>query len=634
MDFFAAQDQARRRSGRLTVLFGLAIVGVVGVVYLPLNVVLGGGGLDPLLFVQVAFPVTGVILLGSWWRVRTLRAGGPAVAALLGGRRVQTGTSNPAERQLLNIVEEMALASGTPVPSVFLLDREEGINAFAAGYSIHDAAIAVTRGGLERLDRDELQGVVAHEFSHILNGDMRLNIRLVGLLHGLLVLTVIGRSILRSGAYRRDSRGDAAFVMAGGGLLVLVGFTGIFFGKLIRSAISREREYLADAAAVQFTRNPLGLAGALRKIAVLLPGSLIRDPHAEELSHLFFANGLRERLFTVFRSHPPIEDRIRRVDSSWDGRFDITVPEAMKERARAERARRVPGEGVAPLARLGIPAAAVMASVGAPAAVHLAFARELLGRIPRGLRTAAREATGAQALVLALLLDENPGAVRTRQLDAVAEYGGADMAASTAALAGDVPEAGEGARLALLDLALPALRTLPAPRAGAFRRTAQRLIREDGAVLMFEYALVHILARHLPPGRDRAAALADPIHSFVPLRDEVGLVLGALAHVGADTIRAAEAAFRAGVDRLPEALQGITLRPPSGLDLPRVDAALRRLERASTGVRRRLLDACAHCAAFDGLILPEEAEALRAVAEALDCPLPPLAAGLPERVVA
>jgi Zn-dependent protease with chaperone function len=637
MDFFTAQDQARRRTRVLAVLFGLAIIGVIVVIYLPVNAVMGTtrGGFDLRLLAQVAVPVSAVILAGSWWRLRSLRAGGHRVAALLGGRRVLPDTDDAAERRLLNVVEEMALASGTPVPGVFVLDREDGINAFAAGYSIHDAAVAVTRGALEALDREELQGVIAHEFSHILNGDMRLNIRMIGLLHGLLILTVVGRGVLRSSAFRRGRRNDgAAAAVAIGLLLLVVGYLGIFFGKLIKSAISREREYLADAAAVQFTRNPEGLAGALKKISMLFPGGVIENHHAEELSHLFFASGLRANWLTVFKTHPPIEKRIRRVDPRWDGRYDVKVPEPMRQRIEAARPDRVAGEGVPAMARLGLPAAAVMATMGAPAAVHLSYARDLLGRIPDTLRDAARDETGAQALILGLLLSDASGPIRTRQLEAVTGYGGVSLTAATEALSAAAAEAGADARLALLDLAMPALHNLPEDRAVRFRRTAQQLIQEDGDVRMFDYALVHILARHLPPGRDRATGVSEQIHSFKPLRSEVELVLSALAHAGTESPREAEAAFQGAATRLPEAVSGIALLPADQIDLTRIDAALQRLERSAMGIRRRFLDACAHCVAFDGRVLPAEAEALRAVAEALDCPLPPIAATSNEPVTA
>lgn len=645
MDFFAAQEQARRRSRVMAALFGLAILAIILLVYFPLNLLWGvtPGGYDLRLLAQVAGPLALFILTASWWRSRSLRAGGSTVAALMGGRRVRPDTADPAERQLMNIVEEMALASGVPVPATFVLDNEEGINAFAAGYSIHDAAVAVTRGCLERLERDEVQGVIAHEFSHILNGDMRLNIRMVGLLHGILLLTVVGRGILR-GTVRGGRRGTglgrsgkaegAGAAIAAGLLLMAVGYIGVFFGKLIKSAFSREREYLADAAAVQFTRDPQGIAGALKKISMLHPGSVMENHRAEELSHLFFARGLRENWLTFFKTHPPMEERIRRVDPAWDGRYDVEVPAIMKERAEAARQSRVQGAGVPAMARLGLPTAAVIASIGAPAAVHLSYARDLLDRIPDTLRAAAHDETGAQALVLALLLDHRPGAVRTRQLEAVAAYGDDGLTLATRSMEAAAIDAGPDARLALLDLALPALRSLDDDQAGQLQSTAQRLIKEDGSVRMFDYALVHILARHLPPGRDHANRYAEQIHSFQPLRGEVELILSAIAHSGTGSRREAQAAFDAAAERLPDVARPVTIGPADTLDLAAVDRALQQLERAAMGVRRRFLDACAHCVAFDGQVLAREAETLRAVAEALDCPLPPIAAGAPEPIAA
>jgi Zn-dependent protease with chaperone function len=319
MDFFEAQEAARRRTSLLIGLFALAVLAIVAVIYAVLHLAVGPGAgpVDLVLLVQVAFGVGLLIAVGAGVRTASLRRGGPAVAELLGGRRVASDTSDPAERMLLNVVEEMAIASGTPVPAVYVLDAEDGINAFAAGYTTHDAAVAVTRGGLLSLTRDELQGVMAHEFSHILNGDMRLNIRLIGVLYGILLLAVVGRGIVYAGPRggRRGGRdGGAGWVVLLGLALLLVGYVGVFFGKLIKAAVSRQREYLADSAAVQFTRNPDGLAGALKKIGAQAQGSRIQDHHAEELSHLFFANGLRSTLFGFLATHPPLEERIRRLD--------------------------------------------------------------------------------------------------------------------------------------------------------------------------------------------------------------------------------------------------------------------------------------------------------------------------------
>jgi Zn-dependent protease with chaperone function len=266
---------------------------------------------------------------GTLFRTAQLRKGGAAVADLLGGRRVDPMTQDPAERVLLNVVEEMSIAAGLPVPAVFVMDREGGINAFAAGHTVNDAAVAVTRGMLESLSRDELQGVVAHEFSHILNGDMRLNVRIMGLLFGILILTVVGRGILRgsmgggrirvSGS-RRGGGGQVAII---GVALVVLGYLGVLVGRLIQAAVSRQREFLADAAAVEFTRNPSGLAGALKRIGAASAGSRIQDHHAQEAGHLFFAPGLRAGLSGLTATHPPLAKRIQRIDPRWDGSFEV-----------------------------------------------------------------------------------------------------------------------------------------------------------------------------------------------------------------------------------------------------------------------------------------------------------------------
>lgn len=327
MEFYEAQDRARRKTRLLIFLFTLAVLAIIAIVYIVVYALTRRGGpgvgLDLGLLGLVAGGVIVLVGSGSGFRVSQLRRGGPAVAELLGGRRVEPGTSDPGERRLYNVVEEMALASGIPVPAVYVLEDEEGINAFAAGHTPEDAAVAVTRGALETLNRDELQGVIGHEFSHIFNGDMRINVRLMGLLFGLLLLAVVGRILLgvrAGGAQRRGGDGRVALI---GLALILVGLIGVFFGRLIQAAISRQREYLADAAAVQFTRNPSGLAGALRKIRdseeVGGPGGRIWNAHAEEANHFFFARGVGGVLAGLFATHPPLEERIRRLEPGGGG---------------------------------------------------------------------------------------------------------------------------------------------------------------------------------------------------------------------------------------------------------------------------------------------------------------------------
>ncbi len=336
MNFFQHQEAARRKTGLLVVLFIVAVALIILAVYAAalafyLTQMRGLEGTArswwvPGVFFPVAIATVILVSLGSLYKIATLRGGGAVVASQLGGSKISPSTQKLNERVLLNVVEEMAIASGVPVPEVYLLDKEKGINAFAAGFTPDDAVIGVTRGCLETLSRDELQGVIAHEFSHILHGDMRLNLRLIGILHGILLLALIGEMLLRSMRYSRDSKKGGAGIALAGLALFVIGYVGLFFGKLIKSAVSRQREYLADAAAVQFTRNPGGLGGALKRIGGLAHGSRITEANPETASHLFFGNALRASLLGLMSTHPPLDVRIKRIEPSFDGRFPQVTP--------------------------------------------------------------------------------------------------------------------------------------------------------------------------------------------------------------------------------------------------------------------------------------------------------------------
>jgi len=325
MDFFDRQEKARRNTKLLVVYFVLGVALLIASVYLAALLIFAGVGSghhrfsdapihfalwNPKLFFGVVVGTLAVISIGSISKTAELAQGGSAVAEMLGGRLVNSSTTDPDERKLLNVVEEMALASGVPVPHVYVLDNERGINAFAAGHSTSDAVVTVTRGCMTVLKRDELQGVIGHEFSHILNGDMRLNLRLMGMIFGILCLAVVGRVLLqvRSGSSR--DRNPLPLV---GRALLLIGWIGMVFGRLIQAAVSRQREFLADASSVQFTRNPAGLSGALQKIGGLSYGSKLEAAHAGEASHMFFGNGMGESLFGLMDTHPPLEERIERL---------------------------------------------------------------------------------------------------------------------------------------------------------------------------------------------------------------------------------------------------------------------------------------------------------------------------------
>src|SRR5690625_1971717 len=414
MDFFESQDQARRRSGRLLFFYILAVALIVASVYFVVLFAAEYAGLigershflwEPYVFLWTAAGTLTIISIGSAYRIIQLRAGGSRVAEMMGGRRVDRATSDPDERRLINVVEEMAIASGVPVPEIFILDREKSINAFAAGYSPNDAAVAVTDGTLRTLNRDELQGVIAHEFSHILNGDMRLNIRLIGVLNGILVLHLIGLILIRSLAYSRTGATRSRRSSGGGGsggiviaiiiigsALMIIGYIGVLFSRMIQAAVSRQREYLADAAAVQFTRNPSGIANALRKIGGASFGSRIRDPHANEASHLFFANGLSSSFSNLFSTHPPLTKRIQAIDPSFDGKSWIiptsTRPQPSTSKAGGKKQQ-------SPFSPLTVPqplqSAALIATIGTLGSAQISRAGEILQSLPEDVAEAARE---------------------------------------------------------------------------------------------------------------------------------------------------------------------------------------------------------------------------------------------------
>ena len=429
MNFFRYQHQARRATTRLVLLFVLAVLAIVLAVNLAAYPVLGGD-----LQAQALLSLATALVIGiaSWWRVRALRGGGALIAAQMGGRLVPADTSDPLLRRYRNVAEEMAIAAGIPVPLLFVLDDEQGINAFAAGYSPSDAAVAVTRGALLRLNRDELQAVIAHEFSHVLNGDMRLNIHLMGMLFGILMLGVIGRRLLgvvgNSGlGRRRGGLGPLSVAIAAGLAAMIIGAVGVFFARLIKAAVSRQREVLADASAVQFTRNSAGLAGALKKIAGLPQGSRLEDrAGAEEVSHMLFGEGFAYRRW--FATHPPMLERIGRLEPGFNAaqlkrlqqRWQQQLPDGLDEDRVLGLGGEVPMVAGAIGSTAGVLAPQrVSGQVANPGNDDYRQAHLLHGQMPPALLAAARSREQAAALVLALLLDGGQ-TLRQQQLKLVA----------------------------------------------------------------------------------------------------------------------------------------------------------------------------------------------------------------------
>jgi len=638
MDFFAAQASARRHTFILVVLFALSVALTILLADLGVSLALSGTTrhmgagaarltgqeLDPALawrahFRDMLLPVTGVVLLvvtlGSGLSaVRLGGDGGDAVARMLGGRPVDRLTGEPGERRAVNVLEEMALAAAIPVPRLYVLDGEPAINAFAAGTTPDRSVVAVTRGALEQLTRDELQGVFGHELSHVLNADARLNLRLMALIGGLTVLALVGRVLLSaSGGGSSSRRRSGNGVLIGIGLALLVaGAIGAFFGRLIRLSVSRQREFLADAAAVQFTRNPGGLSSALSKIAA--QGSGLSTPHAPEAAHLFFANGVSGFFAGFLSTHPPIEERIRRLQATGSGGAAVrpagTAPSPALSRA-------------APVSPAAIGLAAT-ATVGRPTPEHLEAATGALASFPPAITAAAREPFGARALSLALLLDRDP-AVRARQLRVVG--GEPAMGQEVARLGAALDPVPREQRLSLLGLALPSLDALSADQARALVDELKALADADGRLTLHEWALQRLVRRRLEP-KLGAPAAAVQARSLEQVEVEALELLSALAWVGQREPEPAQRALDAGVEALGIAGRW-RLLPRDRFSAARLDVVLSTLDGASPPLKAQLLAGAAACVLADGIVTATEADLLRAVAGSLGLPMPALPAAGP-----
>lgn len=570
-----------------------------------------------------------IILVGSVFKMAELSGGGTVVAERLGGRRVFPNTIDPVERRLLNVVEEMALASGVPVPPVFLLGEEQGINAFAAGYSPSDAVVGVTRGCAQQLTRDQLQGVIAHEFSHILNGDMRLNLRLIGVLHGILLMGLIGREILRlagrSGGGRSSRRNDGiSYFLLIGLVFMALGFLGTLLGNLIKAAASRQREFLADASAVQFTRNPEGIAGALKRIGSAVFGAKLLSPRAAEASHMYFAEGIS----ALFATHPPLRKRIELLDPAWDGKFPARLPaDVIAGFDRSEIGALVEERPEPHHEEVLKQPASVEAvkhaseQVANPTEIHREYVRELVAALPAAVVEAAHEPYGARALVYAALLDEDAD-VRATQLRALEKMIEPALYELTLRLVPAVNQVDVRAMLPLVDMTLPALRALSPAQYQQFSQCFVQLVRADDRIGLFEWTLHQILLRHLRPQFEKARPPQIRYYGLQKLGEPISILFSALA-------RASQyddpQAFQAGAHHVPEV--SVQLLPTGECALGKLDEALQTLRQTAPKLRARLVDATAACICSDSAVTIEEGELLRAVCDMLDCPMPPLLAG-------
>jgi len=636
MDFFESQDRSRRKTRYLLFLMTLAVIGVITAVTGTFALVgwlssAGTAATPFLVWIQsniqflstIAFLAIIFIGSSSLYRIFSLRNGGAQVARNLGGTIVGTQEKDPIRKRLRNVVEEMAIASGVPVPEIYVLEHEAGINAFAAGYGLEDAAIAVTRGTLETLDRNELQGVIAHEFSHILNGDMRLNIKLMGPLFGILSVSLVGRMLLRgrsrmrSGS-RKGGGGNFDFVIVVGLGLYLAGWIGFFFGRLIRAGVSRQREYLADASAIQFTRQRKGIAGALKKIAGLSEGSAVDAVDAEEISHMLFASGQTTWLQRMLASHPPLLDRIRAIEPSFSAEQLAQLHTERINLAAEPPDERLSGFTGPPTETITTTAAAVMDTIGHPGDAHIAAARTLLAQLPDTLHDALESSDRVLLLLTAMIL--HPDAQqRSGQLNLLTQRFGSERSGTIKALSAEMRSLNEAIRLPLLELVLPRIKAQPPSRIAFLDELLEQIALSDNQLEIFEYALLRIFRSYMQDARQPRLKRWQNLSSGKIQRAAINLLR---VYVGTTMDVEQDAGFAAGINAL--GIPVMRYEQPAADWVSTADDALNQLRQCVPRERERVIAALLAAALHSGRIGRRESELLRAFCALLGCPVPPV----------
>lgn len=671
MDFFAHQDRARKLTRWLVFYYVLAVllvlialnlifIGVFETIVIPAYVDEDAiqQGRDVALLAQVIAWVTGIATLvivgGTGVRLSQVSSmTGGQVAESFGGRQILPGTTNFQEKQLLNIIEEMSIAAGIAVPQVFVLEGEESLNAFAAGWSENEAAVAVTQGSLNYLNRDELQGLIAHEFSHILNGDMKLDMRLVGVVFGLELIFLIGWFIFRiilNGSSLRVSNDDDN-KKGGGGIIVIllialavavIGLIGKTAADIIRAAISRQKEYLADASAVQFTRNPEGIGYTLIKIGVLNNDIPLQSANAAACGHFFFTSIFKSNFWThLWDSHPPLDKRIQRILPGYNGeipqrvREEISNPPGLRvdNQSSAEEtnpksasARRrfvrglalgtlTGGEQIPPEAafvKQGVSSespkpASLLQSAGIKA--RSALTEQQYALIDSNLR----DIYGVQTIFYALLLDSSEE-IRKIQIRLLQQNAPDNLIRETLRRVELVSQLPPEEKIVTAELGIPAIKLMSVNQYNVFKKNIAALTEADKKIDLFEFSLRMMIIGRL----DSYFNVNKPykiISQFNEIANEFAAALGYIAWQGAENSEEAIQAYAAAINAVN---LNIPIPEQKACSLSSFAAALKKLQHANSTIKNQLITALSCCVNYDGKITPREKELIFSIKASLN----------------
>ncbi|GAA3932085.1 M48 family metallopeptidase [Litoribacillus peritrichatus] len=589
----------------------------------------------------------GSVSLATWF---TMRQGGGKIAKMMGGRIIPANTHNKDEKRLLNVVEEMALASGLPVPELYVMDNEHGLNAFAAGYSPNEAAICVTRGLILSLNRDEIQGVIAHEFSHILNGDMRMNVKLMSILSGLIAVGQLGRWLIESGFHSgHDSKGGNILFILIGILIWALGSLGVLCSRIIKAAISRQREFLADASAVQFTRQTYGIASALYKISTHRYGSNLISRHAEDLSHMCIGQTMNIRFANALASHPPIEDRITRIEPHFITKASISSAQQRKEQFEAQQTQNTAAlpsvsastDTVSNITAPGSPTPEIQQPSGAitseemiefvspqqEASINHAIdsigitddhsvtaAKEVLSSLNPSILAALHQPDYAQYIVLLLLAHANSQPKQAKKLITEGFFPAHKVILNHYDLM--LAEAIEQPIFPVLQLGISSLKSLSGTEKKQLLSYAKKLIASDKDIAPNELFIYLVLFRHLNTKAGRAQTIK--FHSVTPLLNDIQKLFSFLAEFTNEHNQ--DPAFDLAVRQFSH--EPLVRLPPQTINHNELATAIFKIEHLAPMLKRNVLRAIFDLFSHDEVITNEEVDWIRMLADCWDCPVP------------